>query len=229
MQRKTLTTRLKTNRYLLRLMYYPWIALPYAPRRLVTIVGVSLLQYLSRARGNQRRQAPTPSERLFSLSFWGVPKMRDTDFVLTVGGSVERPASYSLEQIRAMPGVDRAVTMDCVGGSRNNCRMRGVSFTKFVEQVAPTPDAHTAVFRCADGYHTTLPVEDLVNSEAFLAYAINAESVAEHGYPLRLVAPGKYGYKWAKWVKGIEFVTGSPKGYWESRGLPDRAQVGDIR
>ena len=52
--------------------------------------------------------------------------------------------------------------------------------------------------------------------------------MAEHGYPLRLVAPGKYGYKWAKWVEGIEFVTGSPKGYWESRGLPNRAQVGDI-
>ncbi len=48
------------------------------------------------------------------------------------------------------------------------------------------------------------------------------------GYPLRLAFPGKYGYKWAKWVTDIELVEDSRKGTWESIGLPDRANVGDI-
>ena len=45
----------------------------------------------------------------------------------------------------------------------------------------------------------------------------------EHGFPLRLVAPGKYGYKWAKWITRIELVDYDEKGYWESRGYPDEA------
>ncbi len=91
------------------------------------------------------------------------------------------------------------------------------------------PDSATAVFHCADGYFTTHPMKDLIETEAYLAYAINGEESPEHGYPLRLVSPGKYGYKWAKWVVRIELVPGSPLGYWEQRGLPNQAWVGDVR
>ncbi len=72
-------------------------------------------------------------------------------------------------------------------------------------------------------------MKDLIETEAYLAYAINGQEIPAHGYPLRLVSPGKYGYKWAKWVVRIELVPGSPMGYWEQRSLPDRAWVGDLR
>ncbi len=91
------------------------------------------------------------------------------------------------------------------------------------------PDAATAVFHCADGYFTTHPVKDLLETEAYLAYTINGQETPAHGFPMRLVSPGKYGYKWAKWVVRIELAAGSPMGYWEQRGLPDRAWVGDLR
>ena len=124
--------------------------------------------------------------------------------------------------------VERQVTLDCVGGLRNNSVMRGVSFASLLDLAGSKADVRTAVFHCADGYVNTHPVEDLIHTDAFMAYAENGRETPAHGYPLRLVAPGKYGYKWAKWVVRIELVAGSPKGYWEQRGVPDRAWVGNI-
>ena len=59
-------------------------------------------------------------------------------------------------------------------------------------------DADTAVFHCADGYFTTHPLADLAETEAFLAYQINGQDTPVHGFPLRLVSPNKYGYKWGQ-------------------------------
>ena len=226
---KTLGTRLSTNRYMLRVVYYPWILLPYPVRRLVASAGIWGLQLLRRTRGTHRRQELTPPDKMFALSFWGVPDVDTTDYVLTVDGNVRTPLRLSLEELKGLDTVERPVTLDCVGGSRNNAVMRGVPFEYLLARAEAEADTRTAVFYCADGFHTTHPVEDLVQTEAFLAYAASGLEEPEHGSPLRLVAPRKYGYKWAKWVVRIELTSGSPKGYWERRGLPDRAWVGDIR
>jgi DMSO/TMAO reductase YedYZ molybdopterin-dependent catalytic subunit len=119
-------------------------------------------------------------------------------------------------------------TAKSVGGSCNNFVMTGVAFATLIERAQPGPDAQTAVFHCAEGYFTSLPVEALSETEAFLAYAVSGEEMSVHGYPLRLAVPGRYGYKWAKWVVRVELVAGRSLGYWERRGLPDRARVGDI-
>ena len=155
--------------------------------------------------------------------------MSESGYALTVDGSVGSPLRLGMDELKVLAAVERPVTLDCVGGSRNNCVMRGISFQELLEMAGPDEDVRTAVFHCADGFFTTHPVEDLINTQAFMAYEVNGQELSEHGFPLRLVAPGKYGYKWAKWVERIEFVPGSPKGYWEQRGLPDRAWVGDLR
>ena len=221
--------RLQTNRHLLRLVYYPWIVLPRRPRRAATIAGVWGLQVFKRARGIHRRWEPTSPSKLFSLSFWGVPRVNVATYTLTVDGSVERPATFTLAEIQDLPAVERDVSLDCVNGSRNNYTMRGVPFADLMERAGAKEEVFTAIFHCADGYFTTHPVLDLLKDGAFMAYAINGVGDRDHGYPLRLVAPGKYGYKWAKWVVRVELVPGSPKGYWEQRGLPDRARIGDTR
>ena len=226
---KTLGTRLSTSRPVLLAMYYPWIALPYPLRRVATVAGVWLIQLIRRARRVHRRQALTPPERMVTLSFWGVPAMRESEFALTVDGRVRSPLRFGLEELKSLVAVERPVTLDCVGGSRINCVMRGVSFQELLERAGPDEEVQTAVFHCSDGYFTTHPVDDLISTEAFMAYGMNGQEPPDHGFPLRLVAPGKYGYKWAKWVERIELVPGSPKGYWERRGLPDRAWVGDFR
>ena len=150
-------------------------------------------------------------------------------YALVIDGSVQNPLTLSLEELKALPAVERKVTLDCVGGSRNVCVMRGVALDSLLDRVAPDDEVQTAIFRCADGFFTTHPVEDLLQTAAFMAYDICGSEDRRHGYPLRLVAPGKYGYKWAKWVTCIELVPSAPRGHWEERGLPDRAWVGDVR
>ena len=166
---------------------------------------------------------------MFVLSFWGVPHVTLETYSLTIDGSVRHSMTLSLEELKGLSVVERQVTLDCVGGTRNICVMRGVSVAFLLDRAEPEPDARTAIFHCADGFFTTHPVEDLIHTEAFMAYAVNGVEASEHGFPLRLVAPGKYGYKWAKWVVRIQLVPGSPKGFWEQRSLPDRAWVGDLR
>ena len=106
---KTFWTRLKTNRYLLRLAYYPWVVLPPRPRRAASIAGVWWLQVFKRARGIHRRWGPTPPSKMFSLSFWGVPRVDVTTYTLTVDGSVERPVTLTLAELQALPAVERDV------------------------------------------------------------------------------------------------------------------------
>ena len=222
-------TWLLTNRWLLRTIWLPWILLPYPLRKRATTAGIWALRLPKRPPESQRQLPPTPAKKLFTLSFWGVPRIAPEEFILAVGGKVGRPLNLSLDDLKDYPVVDRQVTMDCVGGLQNVITARGVSLAVLLEKAEAAPDADTAVFHCADGYFTTHPVRDLMETEAYLAYTINGQETPAHGFPMRLVSPGKYGYKWAKWVVSLELVSGSPKGYWEQRGLPDRAWVGDLR
>ena len=127
-----------------------------------------------------------------------------------------------------MVSVKREVRMDCVGGFRNKSIMDGIPLAILLERADLRPTARRAIFHCADGYYTSISLADLAERRAFLAHRVNGEAVGRPGYPLRLAVPGKYGYKWAKWLVRIELVADERKGYWERLGLPDRADVGDI-
>lgn len=212
----------------LRALYYIWIAFPYIPRRLVTalfILGVLLMKKLLRV---DRQNALTPMDNLGTLSFWGVPEVDLDAYRLEVAGAVQQRLSYSFQGIRDMPAVTRQVRQDCVGGFRNNLVMKGVPLAMLLERCGTTADAKRAVFHCADGYYSSLDLQELLDREAFLAYEVNGQALHRFGYPLRLAIPGKYGYQWAKWVVGIELVTDCRKGYWARLGLPDRGDLGDI-
>ena len=106
--------------------------------------------------------------------------------------------------------------------------MEGVLLKSILERAGVTSEAQRAVFYCADGYYSSVDLEELLDREAFLAYKINDQAVPQFGYPLRLAIPGKYGYQWAKWVIRIELVADRPKGYWARLGLPDRGDLGDF-
>ena len=212
-------TRLLTNRILLKAIWVIWIALPYPVRKRVTTEGIRVLLVLKRAIGIFRQVELTPPGKIFTLSFWGHSHLDSEQFNLTVEDRVARSLSISFGALKTYPVVDRQITM----------MMRGVSLAALLEPAEPRPDADTAIFHRADGYFTTHPLADLIEADALLAYEINGQEAPVHGFPLRLVAPKKYGYKLAKWVVRIELASGSPLGYWEQRGLPNRAWVGDIR
>ena len=219
---------LGSNRWSLRACYYPWRVLPYALRRLVTAGYILLSLGVKRMLKVDSQDALTAMDQLGTLCLWGVPEIAVEDYRLVVEGEVELALSLSLEQLQSLPAVTRQVRQDCVGGFRNNSMMEGVSLQTLLDISGVGPGARRAVFHCADGYYSSLELSDLLDREAFLAYSINRQKIPQCGYPLRLVAPGKYGYQWAKWVRRIELVPDQRKGHWARLGLPDRGDVGDI-
>jgi DMSO/TMAO reductase YedYZ molybdopterin-dependent catalytic subunit len=218
----------RLKRATLRLSYYAFIILPYPLRRVASAAFIIVALAMKRLTGVETRNELTPLEEVGTLSFWRVPKVAVRSFTLTIDGAVGRPLVLRYDQLLELPAVEREVRMDCVGGFRNNTVMKGVPLSHLFDLTEVQDTARRAVFHCADGYRESIPLVELLKHEAFLVYSVNGAHVEKLGYPLRLAIPGKYGYKWAKWVQRLEFIADDRKGHWERRGLPERANVGDI-
>jgi hypothetical protein len=81
------------------------------------------------------------------------------------------------------------------------------------------------LLHAADGFTTGIPLERLRAEENFLAYGMNGEPLPpDHGFPVRVFFPGKYGMKQPKWLTRIELVGEHPLGFWEQRGWSDTAE-----
>ena len=89
------------------------------------------------------------------------------------------------------------------------------------------PDAKVVIFHAYDGYTTSLPLEFIMDNDIVLAYKMNGINLPpESGFPFQLVAESKLGYKWIKWVTEIELSDDvNYKGYWESRGFSNKADL----
>ena len=75
------------------------------------------------------------------------------------------------------------------------------------------------IFSCFGNYSTNLTLETLITNNAILAHSANKKSLSlEHGWPLRLVVPNRYGWKSAKWIKQIKFSAIDEPGLWEQNG-----------
>ena len=216
------------KRKTVRFGYYVFIVLPYPLRRVATAMFILQALAVKKLTGVERHNEVTPLDEVGTLSFWGVPRVDARSATLTIDGEVERPLDLNYDQLLELPSVERTVRMDCVGGFRNNTVMKGVSVAHLFGLANVRTTARRAMFYCADGYYDSIPIAELVEHEAFIAYSVNGEGVAKLGYPLRLAIPGKYGYKWPKWIERVELTDSDRKGHWESRGLPDRANVGDV-
>jgi len=120
------------------------------------------------------------------------------------------------------------VRLNCVEGWSVDILWEGVRLVDLLEQAEYDKGAKVVIFRCYDGYSTSLPLEFVVDRDLLLAYKMNGIDLpAERGFPFQVVAEDKFGYKWAKWVTSIEVSDDeSFKGYWESRGYNNDAGIG---
>ena len=77
----------------------------------------------------------------------------------------------------------------------------------------------SVVFRSMDGFYSSVPLEVALDRETYLAYEMNGEALPKaHGYPLRVLIPGKYGMKQPRWLQEIEVTSGWVSGHWENWG-----------
>ena len=146
---------------------------------------------------------------------------------LKIDGLVMKPQSLTYAQVTAMPAFEKVTKLNCVEGWSVTYLWQGVRIKDLLDLASYSPIANTVIFRCYDGYSTSLPLDYIVNNNILLAYRMNnIVTPPERGFPFQVVAEDRWGYKWAKWVTEIE-VSGNAnfKGYWEQRGYDNTAKL----
>ncbi|MFE2322690.1 sulfite oxidase [Streptomyces sp. NPDC059385] len=169
-----------------------------------------------------------------------VPRVDAATWRLRIGGKgVTRPRTYTLDELLARPLIERDITLTCVsnevgGPYVGTARWLGVPLADLLQEagVRPPSQGGTAdqlVARSVDGMTLGSPVEDVMDGrDAMLAVGMNGEPLPfDHGFPVRMVVPGLYGYVSAcKWITDIELTTfDAYDPYWVKRKWARRAPI----
>ena len=140
------------------------------------------------------------------------------DFAIT--GAISEERSWTWDEFQALPSEDFTVDIHCVTKwTHLDMRWRGVSVDTLLEHVELGPTAAFVVAYSDGGYTTNLPLGDVLNGQAFVAWEYDGKPLTpEHGGPARLVVPGRYFWKSAKGVRGMRFTERDEPGFWERAG-----------
>jgi DMSO/TMAO reductase YedYZ molybdopterin-dependent catalytic subunit len=139
-------------------------------------------------------------------------------------GLVDRPVVWDWPTLTALSSRDWVVDISCVTKwTHLDMRWHGVSVDTLLEGVRLAPEAAFAIAFCDGDYTTNLPLSDVLNGQAFVAWEFDGKPLAaEHGGPARLVVPGRYFWKSAKWIRGLRIAEMDEPGFWESFGYHNR-------
>ncbi|MRR16453.1 MAG: molybdopterin-binding protein [Deltaproteobacteria bacterium] len=155
------------------------------------------------------------------------------NYRLQVGGLVERPLSFSLADLRALPSRTQITRHDCVEGWSVIGKWKGARLSALLETVRLKPGARFIIFYCADPmeddgtspYYESIDLEDAFHPQTILAYDLNDSPLPiKNGAPIRLRVERQLGYKMAKYVLGLHAIddlsgiAGGKGGFWEDRG-----------
>lgn len=163
-----------------------------------------------------------------------VPQVDPADWSLRIHGMVDREVRITWDELLAMPMQESDVTLACVsnevGGSLiGNARWLGLPVRELLARAGVAADADMVLSTSADGFTASTPIEALTDDrDALLAIGMNGEPLPiEHGFPVRMVVPGLYGYVSAtKWVTQLEVTRfDRATAYWTTRGWSERGPI----
>ena len=125
---------------------------------------------------------------------------------------------WTWDEFMKLPSEDVTTDIHCVTKwSKLGTSWHGVSLDTILEDVETAADF--TMVHGYGGYTTNVPMEDLLNGQAWIAYKYDGEDLTpEHGGPARMLIPHLYFWKSAKWVSGIELMTEDQPGFWEEAG-----------
>jgi hypothetical protein len=171
----------------------------------------------------------TPNDKFFKVSIGPTPQFNASTYTLKIDGLVKQPFELNYTEIKSLPNVSEDVTLECVTGPSDRANWTGVTLKSLLDRAQANDTVIDVIFFCADGYSTSLTIGEASDPGVILAYGMNGVTLpADHGFPLRLVVPNNWGYKWAKWVTHIQLVDTDFKGYWEKVGWADNATITPI-
>ncbi len=212
--------------------------------------GVTLLRYvfgsasdgLAAAGTGARGGAKLPDGITPQTEFYSIsknleafdPKLKEASWKLKLKGLVKSPREYTLAELQTRPAQNLELTMICIsnavgGGLIGNAIWTGFSFKSLLDEVGIQPSARFVIWRAADGYVESLPLAQALEQDVLLVYGMNGEALSQkHGFPLRVLIPGRLGMKQPRWITEIELSATDVTGYWVERGWSKSAFVGTM-
>lgn len=174
----------------------------------------------------------TPSADFYRIDInLAVPQLRAEDAVLRITGMVDTPLEFTFDELRSMPLVEQTITMTCVsnevgGPYVSTSNFIGVPLLELLDRAGIQDGAEQVVGHSVDGFTLGTPLDLLrqAGEDALVAIGMNREALLpEHGFPIRTVVPGLYGYVSAtKWLTELELTTYDVQPYWVERGWDGR-------
>jgi DMSO/TMAO reductase YedYZ molybdopterin-dependent catalytic subunit len=152
------------------------------------------------------------------LSAGPTPHTELDDWSFTVSGAVDASVTWTWEELVALPSQTVTVDIHCVTKwSKLDTTWRGVSVDTLLDGI--DTEAEHVVAWSDGGYTTNLPLADVSDGQAWIAYEFGGEPLEpEHGGPARLLVPHLYFWKSAKWVRGLTLTLNDEPGFWEVAG-----------
>ncbi len=174
----------------------------------------------------------TPNSNFYLISKNFVdPTVDEDNWRLRVTGLVDTPRDVAYADLLAMQAQDQLTTLTCIsneigGDLISNAKWTGVRLSDILSISGIQPGASELALYADDGYTESFPLSKALEPTTMLAYLMNDEPLSSrHGFPARLIVPGKYGIKNVKWLTRIDLVASDFKGYWQQRGWTDDATI----
>ncbi len=162
-----------------------------------------------------------------------VPQVSTDDWRLRIHGMVDNEIELTFDDLLGRDQIEAYVTLACVsnptgGPYVGNALWQGVRIADLLAEAGVDPASTQLLSTSVDGWTCGTPVSSLNDGRnAILAIAMNGEPLpAEHGYPVRMVVPGEFGYVSAtKWVTELKLTTFDETAYWTTRGYAEQAPI----
>jgi DMSO/TMAO reductase YedYZ molybdopterin-dependent catalytic subunit len=156
------------------------------------------------------------------LSYGPTPHTPLDEWTFMITGAVDEPRTWTWEEFSALPTETVTKDIHCVTKwSKFDTTWEGVSVDTLLDGV-DTAAGYLSAF-CDGGYDTNLPLDDVTDGKAWIAFIYNGEPLEpEHGGPARLLVPHLYFWKSAKWVRGLRLTEEDEPGFWETNGYHNR-------
>ncbi|MFC9918307.1 molybdopterin-dependent oxidoreductase [Agromyces binzhouensis] len=178
----------------------------------------------------------TPNGEFYRIdTALNVPQVDPAEWRLRIHGMVDRELELTWDELLALPLGESVTTLACVsnevGGELIGTAVwLGYPIRELLARAAPTADADMVLSRSIDGFTASTPLDALTDParEAVLAVGMNGDPLpVEHGFPVRMVVPGLYGYVSAtKWVTELEVTRfDRDRAYWSDRGWSERGPI----
>ncbi|MFD0021612.1 molybdopterin-dependent oxidoreductase [Streptomyces sp. NPDC058382] len=164
---------------------------------------------------------PNPGGFRYYSVVGSVPHKDETNYELKISGLVDRPKTFTLTELRALPQTGVVHDVLCTDGWRvEKTPFEGVKLADLLDAAGVRSRGAAVRFTCFDGaYSESLTLDQARRSDVLVALNMHDRPIThEHGGPVRLYVAPMYFYKSAKWLSGISVTDKVVPGYWEERG-----------